>query len=219
LTKEGTSTMPNTGVHIPPADQLDRLPSAVRDAAAETATLREKHRAARQELVELEHARDAAKSADTEAGAAALRAGKKAPAARLPKAEAAIKAAEPNVDALALAAEQAEADLQAAIGDCAEETRESLAAEVRDQRAGARALAEQIVAAMVEIEVTLGLAAWLQDPTRPPRRFRLGELTTRTANGEPLTVQTAAAELEAALAPPPEPKPGPKVQPLTQVTR
>jgi hypothetical protein len=207
--------------YIPSPAQLARLPEPVQKAATETASLREKHSKARQDLVELEHARDRAKQTDTETAAAALRSGKKAPAPKLAKAQAAIDEAEPKVDALALAAKQAEDDLLSAIGDCSEEVRSALFAESNDQKAEARVLAEQIGASMRKVEATLALAQWLKDPTRTPGRYLLGDLPgIRQQNGEPVTVQLAAAELEAGLAPPPETQtPNVKPRPLQQVPR
>jgi hypothetical protein len=194
-------------LHIPSSDQLSRLPKEVSTAASEVTSLREKHLAARHDLVELEHARDRARAADTEAAAAALRSGQKAPAAKLPKAETAIEKALPQVDALALAAKHAEADLDQAIENSAEETAKSLRAEAVEQRAAARALAEQLVTALDDIESSQRLAAWLEEPSRWIGRFRMGDLAIKQPNGAPVDVQAAAAQLEAALAPPPPPKP------------
>lgn len=191
-----------TQVHVPPAGQLDRLPKEVSTAAAEVASLREKHLKARRDLVELEHARDRAKMADTDAAATAIREGTKAPAAKLPRAESAIDKARPQVDALALAAERAEGDLAQAVADCAGERSESLRAEAVEQIVAAKGIAEQLVATLDDIESSKRLAAWLEDPSRWVGAFRIANLAVTRPNGEQVDVQTAAAELVAAFAPP-----------------
>lgn len=200
-------------VKLPPPEQRQRLTPEIVKAGEETENLRSQLDAALEALAELEPARDAAVELDTQRQADALRAGKPDPGRKgAEKAAAGVKAQEPKVKALEVAAGDAERDLEQAIAAVAETARAQLATEADEEREKARAVAEELVAALRARHETLALRAWLNEPSWPYRPGVHGTQLSRfrKPNGEPLSVGNLAAELASALAPPPPPPPEPE---------
>lgn len=218
--------MPQPKVTVPPPEIRGRL-KKLDGPATEVETLRGRLRTEQQELAELETKLDAAREADVAAQAAALRAGKPDPGQKATaKADQAIEAKAPRIAALERAAEDAEADLVAAIDEHRVEYREQLLAEAEDQRATARRLVGEAQAAVGDRQRTLALRSWLQRPGRFNPGKLQGQVESLTQpNGSSPSVDVVTAALAEALDAPKPPEPTnphqnlPAPTPLQHVTR
>jgi DNA repair exonuclease SbcCD ATPase subunit len=209
-------------IEIPPAHVRPRIP-AIAEAVTEVEQLRQRLRTERQELVELEHGRDAAAEQDTAAQAAALRAGKPDPGRKAEaKAAKAIESKAPTITALERAVEDAEAELAAAVQEHTAKYREQLQDAAEAERAKARELLDGLMATLAERQEVLALRSWLAAPTHGfnPGKFTGGVAGLLRPNGEEFRIDELVTAVAAALDPPKPPPPtNPLLQPLQHVPR
>jgi hypothetical protein len=191
----------------PPAELRSRLPE-IDGPATELEELRERLRIESRNLVELEHARDAAVEQDTQAHAAALRTGKSDPGRKLTgKAEKLLADKQPIVDALKAAVTGATADLVAAVEEHGEGYKVALAGEAEEQRADARGLLSQVSEKVSQRQQTVALRSWLDNPILfAPQKVQKRVESMAQPNGSTPSVDVVVAALAEALDPPAPPK-------------
>jgi hypothetical protein len=202
---------------LPPPALRERIPEIAK-AAAEVENLRARATKARQDLIELEHARDRAVKADAQTSADAIRAKKSQPSPTTPKATAAIEKAKPSLAALQIAVADAEDDMRKAIQEHGDDLQARLTEEADAQRVECQALAAKLAEKVDARQQTLALRGWLSEPER---QYRPGAFSGMRAsslgpkpNGEEFHVGEIVAALIEAFAPPKPSAPKPKTQPL-----
>jgi hypothetical protein len=187
-------------VQVPPAELLAQLPDPIAQAASETADLRERYKQATRDLYESEHQRDAARIADAEAAAVALRAKKPAPKPTLPKAEEKVRKMAADLEALGLAALGAGSDLDAAIQAHRADAEGALSEARNQQRALCHARAIALSEAVADGGETQALLSWIRQPTHGANPGTHGHRETRLRgpDGSPLSVRHLVSELTSA---------------------
>jgi hypothetical protein len=151
---------------LPPAE---RMPEGVRSAAEQYVRLGQEYRAAAQRRQELEHEHRMAERTDSQVYADALREGRKDPGpVNVRKVEAEQVAVRRKREALALAVEDAYADLLRAVDQARKSWREQLDAEMASARSAYRDSIQALAAARDAFFQIAAVLGWLSGfPERP----------------------------------------------------